>query len=81
MDLKRYTELRSQVESLQRKAERSKGALQVTLDQLKNEFGVTSVEEAKKLLDQKKIAKEQLETKLETLIISFEEKWSDKLKV
>lgn len=79
IDLRRFTELKSQVESLQKKADRSQGALDQLKVQLKKEFGVDTLEEAEKLST--KLDREEKECEREYLqaLARFEKQWKDKL--
>lgn len=78
-DLKRYLAVKTKVDTLNRKVERAKGALENELSRLKKEFGAKSFEEAKQILAQLESERNKAKKKFEAELSRFEEKWSDKL--
>lgn len=77
--LERWLRLKRQVESFQREADRADGALNQLLIRLKKQFGVDSIEGAKRLLDKLKWEEQQSETDFNKALKNFERKWKDRL--
>ena len=77
--IKKYLNLKKNVEEAERKANQAEGALGQVMKQLKNEFDCTTLQAAekkdKKLQNQVSVAEEEFENAVE----EFEEKWSDQL--
>lgn len=78
-DLKRYTELKRQVEQAQKAADRAEGALEQLEAQLKKDFNCSSIEEAEKKLKTLTREQQEAEEDFQTALEAFEEKWNDKL--
>lgn len=74
--LEQITELKEQIHSLQQQAAKAQGAIEQILKQLKEEFNVSSIEEAKETLRKLEQEKVELEQKLEDSYKKFIEKWS-----
>lgn len=74
-DLKHITKLKEQVESLQREADRSEGALEGVMSRLKDEFGCETIEDAEALLKEMKKKLRGTEERLDAEVEGFEKKW------
>jgi outer membrane protein TolC len=74
MDLITYTKLQEQVEAKKSKLERTKGAYDAAKKRLKNDFGVDSIKEAKKLLATKEAQFEQDKEAIEKKYKAFMKK-------
>ena len=79
IDLKDFHRLKSNVDRLQREADKAAGVYAEQMRRLKQEHGCSTIEEAEKLLA--KITKEHkaAEKKFEKLAIEFEDRWGDVL--
>jgi len=73
--LKRYMELKRKTEQSQQEADRAEGALQQVMNQLKKEFGCTTLEDAKKKLDILEKQERKAEIEFEKLINEFALQW------
>jgi len=78
-DFKRYLIIKSQVDSMNRKVERAKGALESELSRLKEVFGCGTIEEGQKELERLKLKRRKAKKKFELEMSRFEDKWNDKL--
>lgn len=81
MDLKRFTQLKSNTERLQREVSRAEGAHQELLKRLQVEFDCGSLKDAEKLLVQLRKDFAKIEKSYETSLADFEEKWGDVLEL
>ena len=79
IDVARYEELKSEVDSLQRKADRSEGALAQLMERLKDEFGCDSLKKAEKLSAKLKLEASKAEEEYSEALERFEEKWEEVL--
>jgi len=79
--IKDLEELKARAEQMRQASDRAQGALEQATAQLKEKFGVSTVEAAGKLLKEKEAAEEAAKTAFETKLEEFEEKWKDKLDV
>jgi len=79
MSLKEYERLKTKVERLQREADRAAGIRDEKMDRLKEEFGCTSLAEARKLLKTVEQEAEEAEAKYAEALGAFKEKWEDQL--
>lgn len=77
--LRQYADLMEKVESLNRKAERAQGACEQLIKQLKEEFGVGSVEKGDKLLRDMEAEIERLKNEIEDDMNKIQSKWGDRL--
>ena len=78
-DFKRYLTIKNEVESMNRKVERAKGALESELSRLEKMFGCDTIEDGQKKLKQLGLKRREAKKKFESEIAEFEDKWSDKL--
>ena len=78
-DFKRYLVIKSQVESINRKVERAKGALHSELSRLKKMLGCATIEDGQKELKRLELKRREAKKKFELELAKFEDKWSDKL--
>jgi len=79
MDLDRFNKLRREIEDLERQKARAEGALEGLIDDLENEFGVSSLESAEEQLEAMESDLEHKEAKLESYLNEFEKDFGDKL--
>lgn len=78
-DLKQFLLIKSQVEAVNRKVERAKGALSGELARLKKLFGCDTIEEGQKEFKRLQLKRLKMKKKFETELSKFEDKWSGKL--
>lgn len=78
IDLKRFENLKYQMEEAQKKTEQAKGALSQLMKQLKEEFDCNSLEDAEILIKQMKGRIGKQTKKYEKLLEDFK-KWEDEL--
>ncbi len=79
IDLKEYSRLKEMVESHQRKADRSIGALEQLKQQLKKEFKCNSLEEAKSLLTDLAVQEQEQEKEYKEELTKFKKEYGDRL--
>ena len=79
IDVKRYEELKSDVEEAQQKVQRAKGSIDELMKRLKQEFGCNTVAEAEKKLVQLKKQSDTLEAEFDKKMKKFEADYADKL--
>ncbi len=81
LEVQSFIKLKESLEQKQAQLERDKGALAQMIQALKDDYEVSSLQEAKR--QQRKIRKELLllKTKLEKDKASFMEKWQDELEI
>ena len=79
MDLRGYLKLKEESESLIERAAQAEGALGQLMSQLKDEFGISSLKEAKKLEASLTNEKEQIEKSCWDAEKKWRDKWGDKL--
>lgn len=72
--------LRNKIDKMKATVERSKGALEGDLKRLKKEFGLSSLEEAKKLWMAVRKERIEKEKSFKIGIENFEKRWESKLK-
>lgn len=77
--LDKYLSLRKRVEAAQREADEAEGAIKEVTKQIKNEFGCSTLNEAKKLLKQKQKQEVSAKKAFDDAVEEFEENWSDEL--
>lgn len=80
MDVRRFTKLKSDAETLQREVGRAEGALAQAMSRIKEEFGCSTVKEAEKKLVELEREREESEQKYDEAMADFEQKWSKVLK-
>ena len=78
-DFKRYLVIKSQVENINRKVERAKGALHSELSRLKKMFGCATIEDGQKELKRLELKRREAKKKFELELAKFEDKWTNKL--
>ncbi len=70
-----FRRLKQDVEDAKSEAERSRGAYDQLLHQLKEEFGCASVKDAKTLLSKLEAKAEKAEKEFQTALAGYERKW------
>lgn len=75
MDLQQFNELKGSIEGLKAEADRAEGALSQLRSQLKKEFDVGTIKEAKILLSRLEQEERHAEKEYESVLKDFEEKW------
>ena len=77
IDLDQYSRLKKRIDEKQREKDRSEGALQQTLEQLKKDFNCSSIEKAESLLlkmeKEAKAAEMEYQEELEELLANNKE--------
>lgn len=76
--IKDYLALKKTVEEAQQNADKAEGALEQVMKQLKDDFGCSTLVEAKKKLKQLQKQEENITTEFDEAVESFEEKWEGK---
>ena len=79
IDLDRFEELKSKVESLRRDRDRAEGALAQTMVRLKKEYGCRTLKEAKQLLTKTRKEAVEAEKSFKDELSDFNERWGDRL--
>ena len=77
MDLKRYQKLKERYEKDRRDKDQAKGAFSQLMAELKEQYGVKDLAEAKKLLKADLAEKTKLEQKLDQLLQELEKDYED----
>lgn len=77
--IKDLEELKARSERMRREADKAAGALEQTKKQLKEEFGVDTVEDAEKLLKKLEREEEDAREKFEEAHTKFMKEWGDVL--
>ena len=75
--LDKYLSLKTRVESAQQEADQAEGAHKEVMKQLNNEFGCNTLNEAKRVLKQKRKQEADSKTKFDNAFEQFEEDWPD----
>ncbi len=79
IDVKRFEDLKSDVEKLQRDIHRSEGALTQQKQRLKPDFDCDSVDEAETMLEEMKEDCRKIEEKYNEKLEEFEQEWKEQL--
>jgi len=79
IDLREFQRLSDKLEALKRQADRAEGAKAQLAEQLKKDFGVDSLADAKKLLRKLEKEGEKLDREYREALKTFDDKWGDKL--
>ena len=79
MDLDRFRELKEKADRLRKRRDQAEGALEQSLALLKKNFGVGSLDEARKKLETLEAEKIEAEEEAEQALEKFEKKWGEKL--
>mgnify|MGYP001568893428 CR=1 FL=1 len=80
IDPKTYQRLKDKVDSLEREEGLTTGALSQLANQLKDDLGCNSVEEAEAMLERLETEYAEMERKYEKSLRKFEEAWSEKIR-
>ncbi len=72
-----FRRLKQDVEDAKSESERSRGAYEQLLRQLKEEFDCTSVKDAKVLLTKLEAKAEKAEKEFQTALAEYERKWKE----
>ena len=78
-DFEKLTRLKRKADEMRRDAERAKGALERVMEQLKDEFGCSSILQAKRMLKKGRREQREAEKAHAKAIGAFERRWKDKL--
>ncbi len=78
-NLRKFMDLKEKAEQLARKSERARGALEQLLEQLKRDYGIDSIEKAKKEIAKGEKEEEGLEKEIAELQSRFITDWEEKL--
>lgn len=79
ISLEKYNELKRRCDQSKAEHDRAQGAVEQLMIKLKDDFDCTTLDDAKKLRDAKKVKRDQLEALYNEAIKRFNEKWGDKL--
>ena len=75
--LDKYLRLKARVESAQQEADQAEGAHKEVMNQIADEFGCDTLNEAKRILKQKRKQESDSKEKFDTAFDKFEEDWPD----
>ena len=75
----RIQELSKRIEQLKQDQAEARGVQKNVLKSLKDEFGISSIEEARSLLKKREAKLKKMETELQEGLTSFEKKYGDLL--
>lgn len=75
--LDRYLSLKKRVEAAQQESDKAEGALGEVMNQIKDEFGCNTLNEAKRKLKQLRKQEEASKKDFDDALEKFEEKWQD----
>lgn len=73
MRIEEFNELKEQIDDLRRRKDKAAGAKGQLLKELKQQFGCSTVQEAKKHLRKLKADKSNLQERFEKAMVAFEE--------
>ena len=76
-NLDKYLKLKKRVESAQQEADQAEGAEKEVMNQIADEFGCDTLNEAKRMLKQKRKQEVDSKEKFDTAFDKFEEDWPD----
>ena len=79
VDLKKFEQLKSKADKLERDKARAEGALAQTLKRIEDEFGCRSLAEAERLLKQMEKEAEAAEQAYNKAMDEFEAEWGEEL--
>lgn len=74
-DLKRFNDLKRQIEQKQQEADRAEGALEQLKGKLKEDFGCPTLQKAEEKLNEMLSQKEKIEREFEKALQEFDKKW------
>lgn len=75
--LDKYLRLKERVESAQQEADQAEGAHREVMKQIKDEFGCNTLNDAKRMLKQKRKQEVDSKEKFDDAFEKFEEDWPD----
>ena len=75
--LNKYLKIKTRVESAQQEADQAEGAEREVMNQIADEFGCDTLNEAKRILKQKRKQEVDSKEKFDTAFDKFEEDWPD----
>lgn len=76
-NLDKYLKLKEKVESARQEADQAEGAHKEVMKQIKDEFGCSTLNDAKRTLKQKRKQEADSKAKFDTAFEQFEEDWPD----
>lgn len=79
MDLKAFAALKDKVEALKAEKARAEGRLESLLARLKDEFGVDTVEDGRRLLAKLKKQADRATAEAGRALVAFNERWGEQL--
>jgi len=79
IDLQKYQRLKERVDELQREKDRASGVVSTIKDTLKEEFGVSTLKEAKEKLQKLKEEQAEAEAEYKTRLKAFEREFGEVL--
>jgi len=79
IDLKRYTQLKGEVDRLKSDSDRASGTLAHLLSRMKEEHGCDSLDKAKTRLERMQAMIDRGEEELSEAVVGFESEWESQL--
>lgn len=79
MDVKRFQELKDEIEGLAREQSKAEGGMENIVKTLKGQFSIRTIKEAKKLLKKKATQAQEMEERANLLMDVFEAEYKDQL--
>ena len=74
-----YQELKEQPAAITIEINKRQGILIRVMEELEEEFKVSTLDEAKKLLNKIENENKKAQSEIDTLLIDFQERWGDKI--
>ena len=78
--VEKYQELKEQHAAITIEINKRQGILIRVMEELEEEFKVSTLDEAKKLLNKIENENKKAQSEIDTLLIDFQERWGDKFK-
>ena len=77
--VEKYQELKEQHAAITIEINKRQGILIRVMEELEEEFKVSTLDEAKKLLNKIENENKRAQSEIDTLLIDFQERWGDKI--
>tara|TARA_R100000808_G_scaffold6960_4_gene20404 strand:- start:19447 stop:19695 length:249 start_codon:yes stop_codon:yes gene_type:complete len=77
--VEKYQELKEQHAAITIEINKRQGILIRVMEELEEEFKVSTLDEAKKLLNKIENENKKAQSEIDTLLIDFQERWGDKI--
>ena len=79
LNLKEIVTFREKIDRLKKEADKAEGASEQLEKEMRAEFGVKTIEEARKLLEEREETDRKMERLLQKEMTKFNEKWEGKI--